>query len=82
MNERPDEKTTLHSEYRRYVGHGEAWLRPLDESSCEVVWNSDEGGKLRSFVVPRTDAWVVFERQAGLAGVPVHAPHGKRAPGH
>jgi hypothetical protein len=71
---------TARREYRRYVGRGDAWLLPVDESSCEVVWNGDEESELRSFVVPRGDAWLVFERQAGLTGVPVGrvAPHRDR----
>jgi hypothetical protein len=53
-------------DHRRYRGRGDAWLMPADGASCEIVWSEDDAPALQSFLVPREEAWHVFERQAGL----------------
>jgi hypothetical protein len=56
-------------DHRRYRGRGDAWLVPTEGPSCEIVWSEDEAPVLQSFLVPREEAWLVFERQAGLEGL-------------
>ena len=57
------------SDHRRYRGRGDAWLVPTEGPSCEIVWSEDDAPALQSFVVPREEAWLVFERQTGLEGL-------------
>jgi hypothetical protein len=56
-------------DHRRYRGRGDAWLVPSEGPSCEIVWSEDDAPALKSFLVPRERAWLVFERQAGLEGM-------------
>jgi hypothetical protein len=61
------------SEKRRYADRGRAWLEGLPDGSIHVLWTpsgAHHSTRIRLIDEPRTRVWELFERLAGLEGLP------------